>query len=418
MSGIATTRTGWTQWLPILGLAFAAFVFNTTEFLPVGLLPDMAASLGETVSYMGLIITGYAALVVVISLPLALLTTRFDRRKLLLFLLLLFALCHFAVLWVDSFNTLFVSRIGIAAAQSLFWSIMTPLAARMSPPGKAAAGLALVTGGTIVAMVLGVPMGTKLGHLIGWAYTFFLLGIAALVVLVVLYFLLPPCPSTRAGSLKSLPVIVRRKALLQFYGLTLVAVLGQFVAYSYMNPILEHVGGLDNDGIVTALLAYGLAGIVGSYVGAKIVTRFPSGALMGPFLVLSVSLFALVPVSSTWGLLPLLVVWGASFTALGLAFQTTLLGIAADCTDIATSIYSSIFNVGIGGGAFIGSLVSAHYGFVPVSPLAGVFFALAFASCLLVYLKTGAAILPHPDFSRHGEPVVEKKMGAGDKLAH
>lgn len=80
----------------MIGLAFAAFVFNTSEFLPVGLLPDMAASLNESVSFMGLVITGYAWVVSIMSLPLALLTARFERKKLLLFLLGLFAICHFA----------------------------------------------------------------------------------------------------------------------------------------------------------------------------------------------------------------------------------------------------------------------------------------------------------------------------------
>ena len=117
----------------MIGLAFAAFVFNTSEFLPVGLLPDMAASLNESVSFMGLVITGYAWVVSIMSLPLALLTARFERKKLLLFLLGLFAICHFAVLWVDSFWSLYATRIGVALAHSIFWSIMNPLAARMAP---------------------------------------------------------------------------------------------------------------------------------------------------------------------------------------------------------------------------------------------------------------------------------------------
>lgn len=104
----------------MIGLAFAAFVFNTSEFLPVGLLPDMAASLNESVSFMGLVITGYAWVVSIMSLPLALLTARFERKKLLLFLLGLFAICHFAVLWVDSFWSLYATRIGVALAHSIF----------------------------------------------------------------------------------------------------------------------------------------------------------------------------------------------------------------------------------------------------------------------------------------------------------
>ena len=87
MSASQSAQTGFRAWIPVIGLAFAAFVFNTSEFLPVGLLPDMAASLNESVSFMGLVITGYAWVVSIMSLPLALLTARFERKKLLLFLL-------------------------------------------------------------------------------------------------------------------------------------------------------------------------------------------------------------------------------------------------------------------------------------------------------------------------------------------
>lgn len=258
----------------MIGLAFAAFVFNTSEFLPVGLLPDMAASLNESVSFMGLVITGYAWVVSIMSLPLALLTARFERKKLLLFLLGLFAICHFAVLWVDSFWSLYATRIGVALAHSIFWSIMNPLAARMAPAGKRATGLAAVMGGTIVATVLGVPLGTKMGHLFGWAESFFVIGAAAFLVLMLLWYVLPQCPSRSAGSLKSLPVILKRPALLQLYGVTMITMLGQFTAYSFISPILEHSAGMSGSDVVDVLLLFGLAGIIGTVVSSKTVDRY------------------------------------------------------------------------------------------------------------------------------------------------
>lgn len=237
----------------MIGLAFAAFVFNTSEFLPVGLLPDMAASLNESVSFMGLVITGYAWVVSIMSLPLALLTARFERKKLLLFLLGLFAICHFAVLWVDSFWSLYATRIGVALAHSIFWSIMNPLAARMAPAGKRATGLAAVMGGTIVATVLGVPLEPKWGTSSDG-------GIllchrrSGLLVLMLLWYVLPQCPSRSAGSLKSLPVILKRPALLQLYGVTMITMLGQFTAYSFISPILEHSAGMSGSDVVDVLL--------------------------------------------------------------------------------------------------------------------------------------------------------------------
>lgn len=377
----------------MIGLAFAAFVFNTSEFLPVGLLPDMAASLNESVSFMGLVITGYAWVVSIMSLPLALLTARFERKKLLLFLLGLFAICHFAVLWVDSFWSLYATRIGVALAHSIFWSIMNPLAARMAPAGKRATGLAAVMGGTIVATVLGVPLGTKMGHLFGWAESFFVIGAAAFLVLMLLWYVLPQCPSRSAGSLKSLPVILKRPALLQLYGVTMITMLGQFTAYSFISPILEHSAGMSGSDVVDVLLLFGLAGIIGTVVSSKTVDRYPSASLT-------------VPLCSSWlSLVPLLLLWGAAQTAICMALSASVLVVASDAADVATSLYSGIFNIGIGGGAFVGSLVSQHFGFTPVAFVGGTFITISALFCLGVYFRTGSALLPHEDLSREvGEP--------------
>ena len=196
MSAPQPVKYGFRAWLPIIGLAFAAFVFNTSEFLPVGLLPNIAEHLNETVSFTGLVITGYAWVVAVMSLPLTIITAKLERRKLLLALIAVFALAHFAVIVADTFERLFAARVAVALTHSIFWSIMTPLAARMAPRGKRAVGLAAVMGGTIVATVLGVPIGTQLGHMFGWQEAFFIIGIAAALVFALIWLVLPECVST------------------------------------------------------------------------------------------------------------------------------------------------------------------------------------------------------------------------------
>lgn len=393
-------ETGFRAWLPIMCLAVSTFVFNTSEFLPVGLLPEMAESLHETTSFMGLVITGYAWVVSIMSLPLALATAKLERRKLLLFLVAFFACCHFAVIFVDSFATLYATRVGVALMHSIYWSIITPLAARMAPKGKRAVGLAIVMGGTIVATVLGVPIGTQLGHLFGWAESFFIIGIGAAVAFVLLWFVLPPCPSTKAGSIKSLPVILKRPALLQLYFLTAVTVLGQFTAYSYISPILQHVGGMAENDVVNVLFLYGLAGIIGTVAASKTVDRYRSATLTTPLILLALTLFLVVPLCSNWlTLMPLIVVWGTAQTVICMAFQTVVLDVAADAQDVATSLYSGIFNIGIGGGAFVGSLVSQHFGFTPVAFVGGAFVTVTAVFCLIVLMKTGSAVLPYEDLS-------------------
>lgn len=389
-------KSGLAAWYPIVGLAFAAFVFNTSEFLPVGLLPDIAESLHETVPFTGLILTGYAFVVALMSLPLTILTARLERRKLLLALLVIFSLSHFVVLWVRTFEFLFAARVLVALTHSVFWSIMTPLAARVAPRGKRAVGLAAVMGGSIVATVLGVPIGTKLGHLFGWQESFFIIGLGAMTVLVIIFLSLPECVSNRAGSFKSLPVIFKRPALVQLYFLTVVTVLGQFTAYSYISPIVSNAGGFTNADIVVVLFLFGISGIIGTVIGAKFVDKHRVASVVTPMILVAASLFLLVWACKHFMILSIVViVWGAAMTCICLAFQTLLLSAAPDCADVATSLYSGIFNVGIGGGAFIGSCVSEHFGFLPVSYVAALLVCVSLVGLALVWIKTGSALFTY-----------------------
>ena len=407
MSTPVLHKTGFKAWLPIIALAFAAFVFNTSEFLPVGLLPDIAESLHETVPFTGLILTGYAFVVAIMSLPLTIVTAKFERRKLLLVLLFIFSICHFVVPWVESFETLFAARVGVALTHSIFWSIMTPLAARVAPHGKRAVGLAAVMGGTIVATVLGVPIGTNLGHYFGWHMSFFIIGIGSALVFVVIFFVLPLCEATHAGSIKSLPVILKRPGLQQLYFLTVVTVLGQFTAYSYLNPILATAGGLDESMIVTMLFAFGISGIIGTLVASKTVDKHCEATLLSAMTVVGLSLALLVISAQTTASLTVVVVcWGAAMTAVCLAFQTVLLTVAPDAADVAASLYSGIFNIGIGGGAFIGSRVSQAAGFMPVSYVGAAIVGLSLLSLVCVRLKSGRWLLgSQPATREKGVPV-------------
>lgn len=412
MSAPQPVKYGFRAWLPIIGLAFAAFVFNTSEFLPVGLLPNIAEHLNETVSFTGLVITGYAWVVAVMSLPLTIITAKLERRKLLLALIAVFALAHFAVIVADTFERLFAARVAVALTHSIFWSIMTPLAARMAPRGKRAVGLAAVMGGTIVATVLGVPIGTQLGHMFGWQEAFFIIGIAAALVFALIWLVLPECVSTHAGSLKSLPVILKRPALIQLYCLTAVTVLGQYTAYSYISPILQSVGGFADGDVVTTLFVFGIAGIIGTVLSSKLVDRYPSGALVAPLIAISACLFLIIPTCHHFGvLMGVVVIWGAAMTAVCMAFQTMLLNAAPDAADIAASLYSGIFNIGIGGGAFLGSRILSASGYEPIVWTGASIVALSALSTLSVWWRTGSAALkgPAPAETKAGSAPIEEK---------
>ncbi|MCE0492142.1 sugar transporter [Pantoea sp. Mb-10] len=386
MQSITVSRK--TAWLRVLLLAIAAFVFNTTEFVPVGLLSDIAASFSMKTADVGIMLTIYAWVVALLSLPLMLLTRNVERRLLLGVLFLVFVASHVLSAFAWDFTSLVLSRIGIALAHAVFWSITASLAIRVAPAGKKTQALSMLATGTALAMVLGVPIGRIVGQYLGWRTTFGMIGVSALVLLILLLRVLPRLPSEHTGSLSSVPMLFRRPALVAMYILVTLVVTAHYTAYSYIEPFMALVANADQNFTTLLLLLFGSAGIIGSLLFSTLGNKFPSAMLLAAIALITLSmgllLFAAVRPSA---IVVLCIVWGMAMMMIGLAMQVRVLSLAPDATDVAMSLFSGIYNIGIGAGALLGNQVSEHLSMSDVGNVGGLIGLSALFWCVAIFRR-------------------------------
>ena len=352
-----------TQYWRVVIMACAAFIFNTTEFVPVALLTDIGQSFDMQSSDVGLMMTVYAWTVMIMSLPAMLATGDMERKGLLLKLFVIFIIGHIISVIAWNYWILLIARMCIAVAHSLFWAITASLVMRVAPKNKKTQAIGMLAIGTSLATILGLPLGRLVGQLVGWRITFAIIAALALVVMVFIMRLLPNLPSKNAGSLSSLPILAKRPLLIGLYATTVIIVSAHFTAYTYIEPFMVQIGELDPNLATMILLVFGVSGITASVIFNRLYRFGPTQFISGAMILLAISLtFMLASASYTATMFTLAFIWGIGISCIGLALQMRVLQLAPDATDVASAIYSGIFNAGIGAGALFGNQITRHIG--------------------------------------------------------
>ncbi|PJG84701.1 sugar transporter [Conservatibacter flavescens] len=372
----------------VIIFACAAFIFNTTEFIPVALLSDIAQSFDMPVAKVGLMITVYAWVVSLMSLPFMLVTAKLERKSLLIKVFLLFILGHIITVFAWNFASLLIGRIAVALAHALFWSITASLVIRVAPKDKKTQALALLAMGTALATVLGLPLGRLVGQAFGWRITFGIIAALALSVMVLMIRLLPYLPSKNAGSLRSLPILMKRPLLMGAYVLTIIIVSAHFTAYSYIEPFVMNISQMSASLATFLLLIFGVSGIVASMLFNRFHRFGPAKFLLMLLILLMGSLFTLLPLSQNTAAMFLLVfLWGIAIAGFGLSLQVRVLQLSPEATDVAMAIFSGIYNIGIGAGALMGNQVMQHIGLSNIGIVGGVWALIGTILFLYVHLR-------------------------------
>ena len=349
--------------LPLLILSGAIFVSVTSEFLPTGLLPDMAADLGVSESRVGLLVTVFAGTVVLTAAPFAVLTRSISRKWLMVGLLGTFALSNVAAGLAPTYEFLIAARVLGGLAHGLFWAVTGPYASHLVRKDQLARALSVTNGGGTLAFIIGVPLGTAIGHALDWRVAFFLMAGVVAVFTVLTIIFLPPVKHLEDLATGEIRLPARKDTTLR--GVLIVCVIvilvmtGHNTFYTYIAPWLIDVASFSSDAVPGALFAFGIAGAVGLLLAGIFGDRYPRGSFL-IFLVgvIGSVLLLMASASVPWLVIVALFLWSASFGGLPSMVHARNLHVAShNIRDLASALVTTSFNLAIGGGAFIGGLL-------------------------------------------------------------
>ncbi len=362
--------------LALWALTLSAFAIGTTEFVIVGLIPDVAASLGVSLPSAGLLVSLYALGVAIGAPVLTALTARVPRKRLLIGLMLLFTAGNLIASVAPGYAALMAARVLTGLAHGVFFSIGSTIATSLVPKDKAARAIALMFTGLTVALVTGVPLGTWIGQQFGWQSTFLAVALLGVIAMVGSMLLVPA--SIGAGKPVSLAAqfaVLKKPRLLLVYAITTLGYGGSFTAFTYLAPILQDVAGFAASSVGLVMLVYGVSVAAGNIWGGRLADRKgPVRALQVVFALLAIVLAVLTFTAPH----PVLVVvtvlaWGAvafgNVPGLQLYVVQRAERDAPQALDMASGLNIAAFNLGIALGAWGGGLIVEHVGLMATPPI-------------------------------------------------
>ncbi|WP_210611035.1 MFS transporter [Priestia flexa] len=362
----------------LLALAISAFGIGTTEFVPVGLLSSISNDLSISITLAGLLISGYAIGVSIGAPVLTALTSKVNRKTLLMALMVVFIIGNAAAAMSTSFSLLLIARFITAFSHGIFFSIGSTIAADLVPQHKRASAIAFMFTGLTVATVTGVPLGTFIGQTFGWRATFGAVALLGVIGIIASAILIPNnLKEAPPASFKEQVKILKNGPLLLAFAITALGYGGTFVAFTYLTPLLENVTGFSAKWVSIILLVYGVAVAIGNTVGGKAANKSPLKALFWMFIFQAIVLIALsftAPFKAVglitiflMGLFAFMNVPGLQILVVNLAEKYV-----PSAVNVASALNIAAFNIGIAIGAFVGGIIVDSIGIIHTPWIGGV----------------------------------------------
>jgi MFS transporter, DHA1 family, inner membrane transport protein len=382
---------------PLMALAVAAFGIGTSEFVIMGLLPNLSDDFHVSIPKAGVLVTGYA-LSVTIGAPLvAIATARLERKRALLLLLAIFTLGNLACAVAPGYNLLFAARVLTALCHGAFFGIGSVVASNLVPRNQRAQAISLMFSGLTLANVLGVPAGTALGQIYGWRATFWAIVPIGIVAAAAVFLAVPKQEAASSGLIQEFRVLKNPLVLLVLIMSALTSA-SLFCVFTYIAPTLEVVTGVSPHAVTLILLLFGVGITAGNLIGGALSDWRPTAFLLGSFAALAISLVVLYFAEPF--LIPsvaMILIWGLIQFAAGVPLQSRIVDHASEAPNLASTLNQGAFNLGNAAGASLGGMMLTlgyTYRQLPLASVIVVLITLALAlfSTRLERIRRGARI--------------------------
>ncbi len=342
---------------PLFALAIAAFGIGTSEFVIMGLLPDLARSFGVSIPRAGLLVSAYALSVTLGSPIVALLVARMERKRALLVLMGMFLVGNVTCALAPTYGLLMAARILTALCHGAFFGIGSIVAASVVPREQRSQAITIMFSGLTLANVLGVPAGTALGQALGWRAAFWALIPIGMVAAAGLWRLLPTQPAEVIHLRHELRAVMRPEVQMVLALSTLSSV-ALFCVFTYIAPILETVTRMSPHAVTYVLVVFGVGITVGNLVGGRLSDWRQMPTILGGQMLLIV-IFLLMPLTmpNAVGLSTMIFVWGLVHFGAGAPLQSRIVDQAKGAPNLASTLNQGAFNLGNAMGASLGGQV-------------------------------------------------------------
>ncbi|WP_336744445.1 MFS transporter [Aureimonas altamirensis] len=362
--------------LALFALAVSAFAIGTTEFVIVGLIPEMARDLSVSIPTAGLLVSLYALSITLGAPTVTALTGRLPRRQLAIGLMVIFTIGNLIAAFAPGYAVLLAGRIVTGIAHGVFFSIGATVATSLVDRSKSAQAVSLMFAGLTVAMVVGVPFGSFVGQHFGWRAPFLAVALLGAISVAGLVTLLPKTiPHTPPAGFLSQLTLLTKPRLLAMYLVTVFGFGGPFVVFTYLSPLMTEVTGVSEATVSLSLMLFGVATVIGNLLGGRLADTLGTRRALQVVLVgLAFSLAALpFTASHAAAMFANLFAWGVFAFAISPIVQAGVVATAQaeapDAVGTASGFNIAAFNLGIAAASFVGGILVAGPGLL-VTPWA------------------------------------------------